>query len=56
MNTYIFVLDDGSEIEIQAATRVCAMEDFANTYCTNGVLSVVVKEILVVNDQTGEVY
>ena len=45
MNTYIFRLTDDSEIEIQAATRVCAMEIFEDMYFKNGKWIVDVKEI-----------
>lgn len=36
MNTYIFKLTDGSNIEIQAATRVIAMEMFEELYYVDG--------------------
>lgn len=47
MNTYIFKLTDNTEVEIQAATRVCAMEIFENMYYENGKWKVEVKEISV---------
>lgn len=45
MNTYIFRLIDDSEIEIPAATRVCAMEIFEDMYYENGKWKVEVKSI-----------
>jgi hypothetical protein len=45
MNTYIFKLTDGSEIEIQAATRVCALEIFEDMYYEDGKWKVEVKDI-----------
>ena len=47
MNTYVFILDDDTEIEIPAATRVCAMETFEEMYYKNGEWSVELKEIKV---------
>ena len=47
MNVYIFRLADNSEIEIQAATRVCAMEAFEDMYYKDGKWKVEVKEISV---------
>ena len=47
MNIYVFRLTDDSEIEIQAATRVCAMEIFEDMYYENGKWKVEVKEICV---------
>jgi len=47
MNTYVFKLIDDTEIEIQAASRVCAMEIFEDMYYENNEWKVEVKEISV---------
>ena len=52
MNTYVFVLTDGTEIVIPAATRVCAMEEFERLYYENGEWKVELSNIKVKTDVT----